>query len=75
MFPPKVVSRYQGHVVIWNLVEFVGSLPFESKKGSDKVEIIDLDDKREIRGESFICIQLCEKNHQSNQIVQVTQDT
>jgi hypothetical protein len=40
-------------------------LPFESKKGSDKVEIIGLDDTPEIRGVSFICIQLCEKNHQS----------
>lgn len=74
MFPPIVVSRYQSHVLILNLVEFVGSLPFESTKGSDKVEIIRLDDTREIMGVSFICIQLCERNHQSNQIVQVTQD-
>ena len=33
-----------------------------AEKGSDKVEIIGLDDKREITSESFICIQLCEKN-------------
>jgi hypothetical protein len=42
-------------VLILNLVEFVGSLPFESTKGSDKVEIIRLDDTREIMGVSFIC--------------------
>ena len=45
-----------------------------AEKGSDKVEIIGLDDKREITGESFICIQLCEKYYKSNQIVQITQD-
>jgi hypothetical protein len=31
-----------------------------AEKGSDKVEIIGLDDKRKITGEYFICVQLCE---------------
>jgi hypothetical protein len=50
------------------------ALSREVKKGSDKVEIIGLDDKRKITGESFICIHFCEKKLKSNQIVQVTQD-